>query len=1225
MDLDTDISYDGTSNLHFVWVNNDATWAGSHPNFKKTATENTVAAFKYADDSFPEIDGVAALYFPNMKLHYEVENEPVAATLIAPANGSFNVEATGSLTWTNGENTSNVDVYLSTTEDDVINNVATAKVVDAQDVETFDFSIDNASTYFWKVVATNDISGLTATSSVWSFTTELGNIELPLSYDYEDMDADTLPLGWASIVNSSNEYAGVGVNTSEGMRLYNSGDENAELIAITPEFDGTGARAKFMVKSSASSGTNQLIFGTITDTNDSATFTEITTLDLTNEFTLATIELTAGENKYAFKHNCNGTYKSIYIDNLVFEVIPENEPVAATLTSPENGVMIEGLEATLEWTNNENTVTVDVYFSANLADVENKEASALVVDSQDVETFTATTLDNLSRYFWRVIAKNENNYPVDSEIFSFFTKPEAGNIITGFGAEVNNRVPMDCFFDYNYSQSIYPAAQIGVAGEIEAISYQWNGNSELSHDVVVYMAHTSETEFAEVSSWLPIADFTEVYNGTFSLPNAEGWVTITLDTPFAYDGSSNLAIAFDENTDGYSSNDDEFFGYAVEHGASLAKAIDDTNVDPASPLDGVIKNFLPNTIFTFGETVEPLPVVNDLAAVVENENDVVLTWTAPVSDDYTATEYMIEKDGAELATVTELTYTDADLVDGTYAYTVKAVYAEGTAAASNEVSVTISTTPADVEAPVNLTASVTGQDVTLNWLAPGTELPSEITEGFEGDFAPEGWTVDATDTESTWAQEETIAFDSGDVVPTEGTYQAGVRWSYSAQDEWLITPEVTGATSLSFDYYGSLGSVNGDNYYVKVSTDGGSTWTAVWNATDFPEGENHYATPIVIDLSDYAGNIQIAWNFVDGDGAGLWFSTFIDNVVISTQAGTARFAASDLTAVSKAPKTSRAISTPNRFAKDENYVVSSRNVTREMTGYKVYRDGTFLADVAADALTYTDAGLDFANYEYHVTAIYTEGESEASNTVEVSIVDPSTTIPPMNLEASVNEDAVTLTWEAPLDLSDGAWMQKSADENNDGIGTGAAAEINAAIMYTEEELAMYQGLFLNKVKFFPREATATYTIKIWGGAGASTELYSQDAPDFLVESWNEVVLNETVAIPAAGPLYIGYAVNTPAGYPIGCDAGPAVAGGDMIQMGEDAWAPLSSVATIDVNWNIAAFATPEEGDRTADNYVALAKRTVANPASINSIAAGNLNPIVTSRVEAITRDVTAYK
>ncbi|MGI6718879.1 MAG: choice-of-anchor J domain-containing protein [Bacteroidales bacterium] len=184
----------------------------------------------------------------------------------------------------------------------------------------------------------------------------------------------------------------------------------------------------------------------------------------------------------------------------------------------------------------------------------------------------------------------------------------------------------------------------------------------------------------------------------------------------------------------------------------------------------------------------------------------------------------------------------------------------------------------------NLQATVDGNVVTLTWQAGngGDEPSEEITEGFEGESLPEGWTINSLDA-ITWEHVGTIEFSSGPVIPHEGEKQMNCHWSFGDQDEWLISPEFTmptGAT-LTFWTYLTLGSTNGDHYYVKVSTDGGTTWTEVWDGSTEPAGPNHYDAAINVDLSTYGGqDVKVAWHaYAIG---GMWYSWFIDDVTIAS-------------------------------------------------------------------------------------------------------------------------------------------------------------------------------------------------------------------------------------------------------------------------------------------------------------------------------------------------------
>ena len=120
----------------------------------------------------------------------------------------------------------------------------------------------------------------------------------------------------------------------------------------------------------------------------------------------------------------------------------------------------------------------------------------------------------------------------------------------------------------------------------------------------------------------------------------------------------------------------------------------------------------------------------------------------------------------------------------------------------------------------NVVATLAGDDAVVTWEAPNPNAGESIQEGFEESFPPANWNTVVTNTTQSWVQYETVTFSTGDVVPTEGMYQAGVMWDYGAQDEWLITNSMNcPAGNLTFDFYGQYGSEYGDNYYVKVSTD----------------------------------------------------------------------------------------------------------------------------------------------------------------------------------------------------------------------------------------------------------------------------------------------------------------------------------------------------------------------------------------------------------------------
>lgn len=155
----------------------------------------------------------------------------------------------------------------------------------------------------------------------------------------------------------------------------------------------------------------------------------------------------------------------------------------------------------------------------------------------------------------------------------------------GEGSNQNQSMPIEPYYGYSYSQSIYLASEINANGLITSLQWYYSGNSLLnnSQQIVIYFALTDKVAFDNNADFVALEDLVQVYAGGIPVSGAPGWVTLNLTTPFAYNGISNLVIAADENKINFDNFDDDFYNSPVVGNRSIYAFADDVNFDPASP------------------------------------------------------------------------------------------------------------------------------------------------------------------------------------------------------------------------------------------------------------------------------------------------------------------------------------------------------------------------------------------------------------------------------------------------------------------------------------------------------------------------------------------------------------------------------------------------------------------------------------------------------------------
>ena len=119
--------------------------------------------------------------------------------------------------------------------------------------------------------------------------------------------------------------------------------------------------------------------------------------------------------------------------------------------------------------------------------------------------------------------------------------------------------PFVMYAYYSLTEQIYTAEEIGMDGTITSIAFNYASSTAFSMGgVQVYLKHTDKNKFDSDTDMVPVGAEDKVFEGTFSATGA-GWVTIELDTPFEYDGNSNLLVCCFDPTNGSFGNYYKFY------------------------------------------------------------------------------------------------------------------------------------------------------------------------------------------------------------------------------------------------------------------------------------------------------------------------------------------------------------------------------------------------------------------------------------------------------------------------------------------------------------------------------------------------------------------------------------------------------------------------------------------------------------------------------------------
>ena len=559
-----------------------------------------------------------------------------------------------------------------------------------------------------------------------------------------------------------------------------------------------------------------------------------------------------------------------------------------------------GTTATFSWVENGNATAWQICL--------NDDEDNLV--DADSNPFTVTGITPEIQYTAKVRANCGDEQSFWSNTVSF---SPSSKVVIGSGSDILQALPLHGDAHYSLTQQIYTADELGDADDIVSIDFFRQLYSYYPgpcvRNIDIYMTHTDKNDFTSNTDWVGVTAANLVFSGIVEF-TSDMWTTITLDSPFEYDGQHNVIITVDDNT-GNGEIYVNFLAFVIPGYPYQSLMINDysddsgINYDPTTNPGEGSRHFMKNQLRVLKRPHGP----ENLQCTDVSPTTAELSWNGN-SESYVV---MVSQDKAswdEIPVATSTTYTLTGLLPDTIYYVkVKGINGIGETAPSHMLRFS---TLDDCPVPTNLHASyLTPTSADLTWNAsPYVDSYTlwykgrSYTDGFEEhdwsyfvySFPP---SPNSGNIDTGWFTGYGALSDvmnGSEIEPAEywrfgdvNSVFDGHAYYYYGNDGycWLISPkrEVPQGGALNFDLaltaaYDPYSSTydesvllppthysDANKFMVLASTDDGATWDILrqWDDVGSPyvfgninctaSGEN-----VNIDLSNYVGQqIYIAF------------------------------------------------------------------------------------------------------------------------------------------------------------------------------------------------------------------------------------------------------------------------------------------------------------------------------------------------------------------------------
>ncbi len=197
-------------------------------------------------------------------------------------------------------------------------------------------------------------------------------------------------------------------------------------------------------------------------------------------------------------------------------------------------------------------------------------------------TFSTNERQAIFNYGFTDIDPSDPNYDPNGPAYMSRSIPNRKNQIIITKTTKSDYLPSCSYYKYAFSQQIYTTDELGDAGYISVIGF-YNDGAEKTRIYDIYMKPTQKEKFDSNADWESVSASNLVFSGSVTM-RANDWTYITFNTPFAYDGNTNVVLVVDDKTGSYDTSPNmNCHVFDSDETQAIYIYNNDINYDPSSP------------------------------------------------------------------------------------------------------------------------------------------------------------------------------------------------------------------------------------------------------------------------------------------------------------------------------------------------------------------------------------------------------------------------------------------------------------------------------------------------------------------------------------------------------------------------------------------------------------------------------------------------------------------